>query len=36
MSSVGFERTITAGDRPQTYALYRAAIGPAVIIIITL
>ena len=27
MPSVGFERTVTAGDRPQTYALDRAATG---------
>ena len=26
MPPVGFEPTISAGDRPQTYALYRAAI----------
>ena len=25
MSSVGFEHTISAGERPQTYALVRAA-----------
>jgi len=28
MSPVGFEPTILAGERPQTYALDRAAIGP--------
>ena len=27
MSPVGFEPTISAGERPQTYALYRAATG---------
>ena len=27
MSSVGFEPTISAGERPQTYALDRAATG---------
>ena len=27
MPPVGFERTISAGERPQTYALYRAATG---------
>ena len=29
MPSVGFELTIAAGERPQTYALDRAATGPA-------
>ena len=27
MLPVGFERTISAGERPQTYALDRAATG---------
>ena len=27
MSSVGFEPTISAGERPQTYTLDRAATG---------
>ena len=27
MPTVGFEPTISAGERPQTYALDRAAIG---------
>jgi hypothetical protein len=27
MPTVGFEPTISAGERPQTYALERAAIG---------
>jgi hypothetical protein len=27
MPPVGFETTISAGERPQTYALDRAAIG---------
>ena len=27
MSPVGFEPTISAGERPQTYALDRAATG---------
>ena len=27
MRLVGFETTISAGERPQTYALYRAATG---------
>ena len=27
MPPVGFESTISAGERPQTYALYRAAFG---------
>ena len=27
MPQVGFEPTISAGERPQTYALDRAAIG---------
>ena len=29
MSPLGFERTISAGERPQTYALDRAATGTA-------
>ena len=29
MPAVGFEPTISAGERPQTYALDRAATGPA-------
>jgi hypothetical protein len=29
MTPVGFELTISAGERPQTYALDRAALGPA-------
>ena len=28
MPPVGFEPTISAGERPKTYALDRAAIGP--------
>ena len=28
MPPVGFEPTISAGERPQTYALDRAAVGP--------
>jgi hypothetical protein len=32
---VGFEPTISAGERPQTYALDRAASGTGTIIIIT-
>jgi hypothetical protein len=27
MTTVGFEPTISAGERPQTYALDRAVIG---------
>ena len=27
MPPAGFEPTISAGERPQTYALYRAATG---------
>ena len=27
MPSVGFEHTVSAGERPQTYALDRAATG---------
>ena len=33
MPPVGFEPTISAGERPQTYALDRAAIGTGIIII---
>jgi len=29
MPPVGFEPTISAGERQQTYALDRAALGPA-------
>jgi hypothetical protein len=29
MPSVGFEPTISAGERPQTYALYARPLGPA-------
>jgi hypothetical protein len=29
MPLVGFEHTISGGERPQTYALDRAALGPA-------
>jgi hypothetical protein len=32
MPPVGFEPTISAGERPQTYALERA-LGPAVLLI---
>ena len=31
MPPVGFEPTISAGERPQTYALDRAATGPGVV-----
>ena len=34
MPPVGFEPTISVGERPQTYALDRAATGTSVIIII--
>ena len=34
MPPVGFEPTITAGERPQTYALDRAAIGIGTFLII--
>ena len=34
MSPVGFEPTISAGERPQTYALDSAATGTCIIIII--
>ena len=33
---VGFEPTISAGERPQTYALDRAATGPALIAVVTI
>ena len=32
MPPVGFEPTISAGERPQTYALDRAATGPDTVI----
>jgi hypothetical protein len=32
MTSVGFEQTISAGERPQTLALDRAVAGNAVLI----
>jgi hypothetical protein len=31
MSLVGFEPTISTGERPQTYALERAATGTGII-----
>ena len=31
MPPVGFEPTISAGERPQTYALDRVATGPAIL-----
>ena len=31
MSPVGFESTISAGERPQTYALDRAVTGAGVV-----
>jgi len=31
MPPLGFERTISAGERPQTYALDRAATGTGVL-----
>ena len=34
MPPVGFEPTISAGDRPKTYALDRAATGTGIVIII--
>ena len=34
MPQVGFELTISAGERPQTYDLDRAATGTGIIIII--
>jgi hypothetical protein len=30
MSPVGFEPTISAGERPQTYTLHRAATGTGI------
>ena len=35
MPPVGFEPTISAGERPQTYALDRAATGTDVSLVIT-
>jgi hypothetical protein len=34
MSPVGFETTISAGERPKTYALDRAATGTGVFVIV--
>jgi len=34
MPPVGFEPTISAGERPQTYTLYRAATAPYIYIYI--
>jgi len=34
MPPVGFEPTVSAGERPQTYALDRAATVPAVVLCI--
>ena len=34
MTPVGFEPTISAGERPQTYALDRAATGTGVVAVI--
>jgi hypothetical protein len=34
MHPVGFERTISAGERPQTYALDRAASGTGILFIL--
>jgi len=34
MPPVGFEPTVSAGERPQTYALDRAAIGTGIYIYI--
>ena len=31
MPPVGFEPTISAGERPKTYALYRAATGTGIL-----
>jgi len=31
MPTVGFEPTISAGERPQSYALDRAAIGTGIV-----
>ena len=36
MPPVGFEPTISAGERPQTYALDRAATGTGILIIMKL
>jgi hypothetical protein len=36
MPLVGFEPTIEVGERPQTYALDRAAIGTGILISINL
>ena len=36
MPPVGFEPTISAGERPQNYALDRAATGTGIIITITI
>ena len=33
MSPVGFEPTISAGERPQTYALDRAATGTGILFV---
>ena len=33
MPPVGFEPTISAGERPQTYALDRAATGTGIVVI---
>ena len=35
MPPVGFERTISGGERPQTYALDRAATGTGKYLVIT-
>ena len=35
MPPVGFEPTISVGERPQTYALDRAATGPGIYFIYT-
>jgi len=34
MSPVGFRLSISAGERPQTYALDRAATGTALLLIV--
>ena len=36
MSPVGFEPAISAGERPQTYALDRAATGTGAVIYISI
>jgi hypothetical protein len=36
MPTVGFEPTISAGERPQTYALERAATGTVILHIMIL